>query len=122
MTKHKGDYLNQSGFHYVPPYETVLETAERLARSEQQNWPGSISIHGHLRGKAIDRRPQNAEPRTERQSVLVFDAEFGRMRRESITVPKRRDQQRAEEWMGRMRWDHLELLPTMASRNAFQAS
>lgn len=45
----RGSYLNTNGFFTVPKYETVAQTTKRLAEGEQQRWPGSISIHGHMK-------------------------------------------------------------------------
>ena len=50
MSKHtKGSFLNTNGMFYVPAHETVRQTGERLAEGDQLKWPGSISIHGHMK-------------------------------------------------------------------------
>lgn len=84
----KGDYYNMAGFFTLPPYETVAETANRLAEGEQLHWPGSISIHGHMRPMPKDRKRQhersNTEARVRGEYLLVHDIEFNRYRREWV--------------------------------------
>jgi hypothetical protein len=59
ITNGRGLYYNQPGDFTIPAYETVAETWARLARRQQQGWPGSISIHGNMIGKPLTRLAQD---------------------------------------------------------------
>jgi hypothetical protein len=83
-----GDHYNIAGFFTLPPYETVADTAKRLAEGELLRWPGSISIHGHMRPlpkdrkRAHDRDGEGGQRR--KQYLLVHDVEWNTYRREWV--------------------------------------
>ncbi len=78
-----GPYLNMFGSFPLPAYETVRETAERLAQGELLRWPGSISIHGFMRPLTKTQRHSGPKPhRVER--TLVYDVEWSKWAREWV--------------------------------------
>ncbi len=81
MTKKSGPCLNMSGTFKLPTHETVTQTANRLSQGESLGWPGSISIHGHMRAM----RPRtDVEKVHKKQLVKVFDVEFRKYIKEYV--------------------------------------
>jgi hypothetical protein len=46
--KSKWMKVKGAGMFELPVYETVRQTFERLAKSQAEGWPGSISIHSYM--------------------------------------------------------------------------
>lgn len=90
MSTHRtGDYLNRSGFHVIPPYETIAETADRLTEGERLKWPGSIAIHGFMRPmpKEGKRGFERAAKPVRWELVPVFNAERQTFSKEYVPFP-----------------------------------
>lgn len=56
----------------------------------------------------------------EQKTVIVYNAEWQRYQRETISYEASRETTLPDPWMSRMKWNHVELPPSLAAKGAFR--